>query len=220
LEITENDSLGTWTKEDLQKYLDDSGRQTRLPIEHFQSLERRPASAAEMEFRRGARVERIWCLRIDDDLVMPMPYSILGYHPGSVHIGRIMKLSEWRLGERTLHVPSEGGVLRVPVTGLTVFRLDAGWIVLDVDGWLDNLLGGKLDDCWTQGFAICRCKGRMRGLTLSLNRDLRSLNGEFDFYRDEILPMGQPFARGLDVFARPWIVPGDDSQRQYWQYNE
>jgi hypothetical protein len=202
----------------LQAYLDRCDRQSRLPLEHFQSLERRTATGREIESRRGAHVERIWRLTLDGKIHMSLPYSILGYHPGSLFVSQVLEVSEWRLGERNLHVPQDGGVSVIPASNLIVLRIDSGWIVLDVDGWLDKLLGRKLDDCWTQGFAICRQEGRMCGLTLSVNRNLQPLYGEFDFYADEILPMGRPVARGIHMLCRPWVTPSAAAATELWQY--
>jgi hypothetical protein len=107
----------------------------------------------------------------------------------------------------------------IPVTDMIVFRLDSGWMVLDVHGWLDKLLGGRLDDCWTQGLAICRQDGEMRTLTLSYNRDLRPLRGEFNLYTDKIMPMDRPIARGMDRLARHWIVPRKGGLSHIWRYD-
>jgi hypothetical protein len=110
------------------------------------------------------------------------------------------------------------GIQVIPVTNLTVFRLDSGWIVMDVDGWLDRVLGGKVDDCWTQGFAICRHNGKARGLALSQNRDLRPRSGEIDFATNQISPKAGPLGRGVAVFVRPWLAPAEGNEDRIWQF--
>jgi hypothetical protein len=86
---------------------------------------------------------------------------------------------------------------------------------MDVAGLVDRLLGGKLDDCSTQGFAICRSEGRLHGLAVSCNRDLKPFCGEIDFATNEIIPDGRPVARGVAVYVRPWLRPGDDVARAW-----
>ena len=89
---------------------------------------------------------------------------------------------------------------------------------MDVDGWVDKLLGGKLDDSWTQGFALCRQDGEIRGLALSLNRDLNPMCGEIDFATNQVTAQGGPFARGVAVYVRPWVTGLDSSPDRTWQF--
>jgi hypothetical protein len=220
ISIAEGDSLGHWSRADLQQYLEWREQESSLPLEYFQSLERRAVATNESESRRGVRVERVWCLTLQDEMKYSLPYDVLGYKPGSLSMARELIFSEWRLGDRNLYVPIDGDIAVVPVTSLTLFRLDSGWIVLDVDGWLDKILGGKLDDCWAEGFVICRQDGAIRGLTLSQNRKLRPLCSEFDFSTDEVLAMGGPFARGVDVYVRPWVAPPEGTPSRVWQFKD
>jgi hypothetical protein len=216
--IAESDSLGRWTEHDLQAYLTRNYQQSKLPLEYFHSLERYAVDGATSEYRRGARVHRAWRLTLKEPLNYPMPYSVLGYDLGSLFIAQELVFSEWRLGSRNVHAPEDGKISVIPVTDLLVLRLDLGWIVMDVDGWVDKLLGGKLDDSWTQGFAICRQDGEIRGLALSLNRDLRPLCGEIDFATNEVTAQGGPLARGVAVYVRPWVTSAESSSDRTWQF--
>jgi hypothetical protein len=218
--IAEGDSLGIWTGRELEAFLDSHGMQSNLPLEHFHSLERRAVVESESEYRRGVRVARIWRLTLNEPLDYPMPYQVLGYPLGSVSMARVLTFSEWRLGNCNVHAPTGKQISVVPVSHLTVFRLDSGWIVMDVQGLLDKLAGRKLDDCWTQGFAICRQEGKICGLALSRNRDLRLLCGEIDFATNEITPAGRPLARGVAVYVRPWIAPPAGKPSRVWQYHD
>lgn len=219
IELVDKDSLGVWSGEDIRDCVARSGRESRLPLEHFQRLERRRATVAEREWRRGARVSRMWRLTLDEDLDLPMPYSILGYHPGTLRISRELVLSEWPLGERNIHVIRADTVAVLPASGLTAFRLDRGWVVLDVDGLLDRLLGKKLDDSWTVGFALGRVEGVLQGLGLAYSRKKRKLYGEIDFREDKILVHGRPVARGLSRFIRPWTRPRPGMPERIWEYD-
>jgi hypothetical protein len=216
--IAEGDSLGLWTRDQLQAFLERRGERSQLPIGDLERIERRSVDSHEAESLRGVRAQRVWHLVLREPLRYPMPYSVLGHSLGSLSVARTLTFSEWRLGDRNVYTSQGQQIDRVPVTGLTVFRLDAGWIVMDVDGLLDKLLGGKLDDCWTQGFAICRQEGVIRGLALSWNRDLRPLCGEIDFATNEISPGAGPFAQGVAVVVRPWVVPDDRSR--LWRFED
>jgi hypothetical protein len=216
--VTEGDSLGVWTRDQLQAFLESFGEPSQLPIEDLERIERRAVDSGEAELLRGVRAQRVWHLVLREPLRYPMPYRLLGHSLGSLSVARTLTFSEWRLGDRNVYEPRDRQIDRVPVTGLTVFRLDAGWIVMDVDGLLDKLLGGKLDDCWTQGFAICRQEGVIRGLALSWNRDLRPLCGEIDFATNEISTGAGPFAQGVAVVVRPWVVPEDRSR--LWRFDD
>ncbi len=218
--IVEGDSLGVWTEHHLQSFLARCPRQSKLPLQYFQSMERKAVDSDTSEYRRGVRVQRVWRLTLKEPLHYPMPYNILGYDLGSLSIARVLTFSEWRLGNRNVHTPQDGAIAIVPVTGLTVFRLDSGWIVMDVHGWLDKLLGGRLDDSWTQGFAICRQEGQIHGLALSLNRDLRPLCGEIDFATNEVTTQGGPLTRGVAIYVRPWVTPIEDTSTRVWQFDQ
>ena len=218
LEALAGDSLGVWSGEALRRRVAASGRESRLPLERIRELERRAARPDEVEARRGVAVSRIWRLVFDENLKLPMPYSILGYHPGSLFLSRELVLSEWRLGARPLQVVRPDTQLSVQAAELAVFRLDTGWIVLDADALLDKLLGKKLDDSWTMGFALGRVDGRLQGLGLAYGRKGRKLYGEIDFREDRILPHGRPLALALSRLCRPWTEPPPHAPDRRWQY--
>jgi hypothetical protein len=215
--ITENDSLGTWDGARLARYVADSGRRSRLPLGDIVRIVRRPATAAEAEQRRGATVTRVWELELSHALRLPLPYAFLGYHPGTLAAARTCVLSEWRLQDQTLHVVVDGRLDTIDVTDVCVLRLDTGWFVLDVDAWLDALLGGLLDDYWTCGFVFARHEGRPFEVSLLANRDGGDDYGEFDLGHDRIVAHPEPAAHGLSLLARPWVVPPRGSTRVPWR---
>jgi hypothetical protein len=216
--LAEADSLGVWGVEDLHRFMAEIGRESKLPFDHLVRVVRREAAGPEIQKRRGRKITRVWEVALDDDLKMPMPYSILGYHPGSLLLSREIVLSEWELGDPNFHVASDGEVTIFPSTSLLAFRLDAGHVILDVDGWLDRLLGGKLDDAWTRGFAICRVEGKLYGVAVGADRDGENDYGEFDFAEDKVLPHGRPVARGMNFYVRPWLQPPDGAEDRIWQF--
>ena len=136
-----------------------------------------------------------------------LPNRVLGYQLGSVSVASELVFSEWRLGNRNTYAPTDSGVITLPAEDVMVFRLDTGWIAMDVPGVLDKILGGKVDDSWTQGFAICRRDGEVHGLALSRNNDQRQLCSEINFATNKISLDRSPFGRGVAVLVRPWVAP-------------
>jgi hypothetical protein len=214
--IARDDSLGVWDAPALKTYVCASGRPSRLPLDHLVSVERRAAAPPEDEPRGGARVGRIWRVTLDRDLDLPMPYSILGYHPGTLRIARRLVFSEWRLGDVNLRIANGDSNAVLQVAGLFVFRLDAGWLILDADALVDRMLGGMLDDTWTDGLAFGRCDGVLIGLGLGRSRRLRPIYGEFDFRADKVRAHGRPLASRLSSFARQWTTPPAGAPSRAW----
>lgn len=214
--VAEGDSLGVWEAPALAARIAGSGRPTRLPLDRIRRLERQAIADSTSEPRGAPRPTRLWRLTLDGDLALPMPYDILGYHPGTLRLSRQIVLSEWRLGDVNLRLARDDSARVLPFTGVVCWRLDEGWLVLDADGWIDRLLGGALDDSWTEGLALGRLDGRPVGLALGVNRDLRALRGEFDFRADRVLPNGRPGARALDGFCRQFVtVPPGQAPRAW-----
>ena len=220
IDVMEHDSLGVWNQEDIQSYTEQMGRESVLPLHLIHNIERRKANEKERESRRGAKVTRIWTVTFDEALDLPMPYSILGYHPGSLIVSRVIRVSEWYLGGPNIHVVTDGVVAIHPISDLRTLRLDSGWIILDVDGWLDKILGKKLDDAWTQGFAVCRIEGQLCGISLGVSRKERPLFGEFDFRKDQVISDQRPIPRSIHHYVRPWVAPPDGAVARIWQYEK
>jgi hypothetical protein len=232
LAIADGDSLGVWDGAALAHRVAASGRRSRLPLGELLRVERREArpgeapgppepavttlAAAGAASALAQDARRVWEITFARDLRLPMPYSILGYHPGTLLIARTLVAAEWRVGERNLRVTRGEETTVHAVTDIVVLRFLQGHLVLDADGWLDRLLGDKLDDSWTDGLLVCRHAGERRALALGRNRALRNLTGEFDFRRDKVLPNGSPLARGLGRFARPCVTPRQGEIDRAW----
>ena len=205
--MAEADSLGSWNRADLEAFLGEHGQASRLPLEHLVSIQRAEIAPEDTEYRRGVTVTRRWRLVLDEALHYDLPNRVLGYQLGSVSVASQLVFSEWRLGDRNTYAPTDTGVAILPAEDVMVFRLDEGWIMMDVPAVLDKMLGGKVDDSWTQGFAICRREGAVHGLALSQNRDRRQLYSEINFATNKISLDRSPFSRGISVLVRPWVAP-------------
>jgi len=114
-------------------------------------------------------------------LVLPFPYSILGYHPGRVRSSVSCRLQEWYLGE--VELGSRGGRF----SEVRLFSLEEGDVLVDVDGWLDLLAGDALDDARLSGLAILRHGSRRYGLAFGYNMKNEPRAGVLDFASDKVL---------------------------------
>jgi hypothetical protein len=203
--MAESDSVGLWTGEELRAHAAASDRKSRFPLEDVVSLERARPDRQTAGKYPGTRVQAVWTIELTDKQDRPMPYSILGYHPGSLRIGAVLVLSE--LGPADLEIRYEDGdelTTRI-LTEVRIFPLEQGHVVLDADGFLDALLGSGLDDAWTLGFVIGREEGKLVGLGVSLGRKGRHIFGEFDFSQDKVLAHGRPPMAALSRASRRWL---------------
>ena len=82
--MVELDSLGTWTATDLLDFAATWGEESSFPLaEHLASITREAIPDDEVVTHRGVTCRRRWLIRLQPlRFEMPMPYSILGYHPG------------------------------------------------------------------------------------------------------------------------------------------
>ena len=78
----------------------------------------------------------------------------------------------------------------VPMTGGTIpnhLGHCERFLLADVDGWLDFVLGGALDDTEVRGLAVFGWKGRLYAIAVGFNREGRPRSGAFDFAEDKVL---------------------------------
>jgi len=217
LALTEGDSLGSWSGADIAAFAARMDRESRLPLGRLEIVERRVALPSEREERGGVCVKRIWRVVFAEPIEEPIPYSILGYHPGKFMLSRELVLSEWHLGDRELVLTVDGKQHRYRADGVTVLRVDEGHIVMDIDGWLDRLLGSVLDDAWMDGVVAARVGGRLIGIGVSVGRKGRRIFGEFDFQDDVVLDHGRPPAKAISRYSRKWVRPPAGSERRPWR---
>jgi len=225
--LVEGDSLGVWSRDDILTYITASGRPSKLPVERLVSVSRNivPLEEAERAFHFPAR--RALRLELKADLRLPLPYSILGYHPGTLHVSRVVETVEWDLLSATLRLSDEGDdPARIWAPSIKALGIKTGHVVLDVDGWIDRLLGKKLDDTWIEGFVVARVSGApdpqdngINGLVLGRSRKNRPLSGAFDFRNDKVLPNGRPVARAIARYCRHWVAPAAEPGPEVWSWS-
>ena len=129
---------------------------------------------------------------------VPVPYSILGYHPGNVLASSTCRLREWKLGELALGMRGER------FDDVRLLAVEEGELYVDVDRLVDLLAGSALDDTRVTGLAVLRHQGRRLGVAFGYNEDTRARYGVFDFAADKILISLPSALRG---------VPGDLRRR-------
>lgn len=217
--MVEHDSLGCWTADDVLAFADTWGEQSVFPLaDHLVSLTREPLPDGQVLELEGVHCHRRWVIRLQPErLDIPMPYSILGYRPGKLSFETPLVLHEWPVGARTIDVTVEGASRRYLAEALTVFQIASGWIILDVDGWLDALLGDAADDAVMQGFVVGWVDGELVGVGNSAGRRGRRILGELDFRSGEVKNHGRPVARGLSGDARTWTGGSGADVRALWR---
>jgi hypothetical protein len=174
LGLVESDSYGTLGSEHLGRDLARRGARSRLPYAELVELRRSPEQPGRL-----ARVEA----RFRGPLNMSVPYTILGYHPGSIRADETCVFGERRLGD--LQVPRAEGALLLQ--DVRAFELRQGRIRVDFDRWLDWLMGKALDDTTVSGIFVFRLRGRWIGQALGLNDSGQPRSGSFDFEQDKAL---------------------------------
>jgi hypothetical protein len=190
--IAEN-RCGVLSRQRLEYEVRRLGRPTKLPLEYFRELRRTAADTASR-----ASVSLVSTGRLD----VPVPYRILVYQPGRIRASAVVELEEWDLG--TVTVEGQGRVPPARLEEVRVWGLRRGRVMLDVDGWLDRMLGSRLDDTEILGFALFRFEGRLIGMAMGYSRDGKGRSGTFSFLRDAILfPNPDPLkAAGAYLRAR------------------
>ncbi len=218
LSMVAADSLGTWTAADLDAFAAAWGEKTDFPLDRLATLARELVPPGERKQHDGLESRRrlVFTIR-DQHLEFPMPYSILGYHPGTVVVNSPLVFDEWALGPRTIEVRVDKEKRRYAVDALTVFQIRRGANYLDVDAWLDNLLGDVVDDSWTLAFAAGWEADRLVGFGVSTGRKGRRIYGELNFRTGEVEMHGRPVIRGLAATVRDWVTAEEIAGPRPWR---
>ena len=173
--LAEAGAYGKLTTEDIGEAVGDFSGNTRVPFELVTGIERRRGEPG-----KPGVVE----ISFLEPLKTPVPYSILGYHPGSVWTDTTVTFYEWYIPERSIWV-SEGS--RITLTHIHVFATAAGWAVVDIDAWVDKLLGGRLDDTWLVVMGLFRYEDAWYGIAAGYGPGGEGRSGVFNFKTNNIL---------------------------------
>jgi hypothetical protein len=129
---------------------------------------------------------------------IPIPFSLLGYHPGSVRTSETVRFRETR---STYSDGRESGA-DAPVFRLAV---ESGTLLIDMDQWLDDLFGDYVDDLPVQNLVLFTWKGEWMGLLQGRGYKGQSLRAFFNFRRNRIV---FPIPAELDAVGRGFLAGG------------
>ena len=178
--LVRSGQYGVLTREHLERELARRKLRSRLPYQTVREVARLPETP-----NGSARMRVVFERPLD----VPIPYRILWYRPGRIRGGDGCTFQEWELGTLQLaHEESPGAPARIlQLDDVHVFGLEAGSLSVDIDGWLDRLMGAALDDTDVSGFAVFAYQGRSYGMALGHNRSRRARSGAFDFGADRVV---------------------------------
>jgi hypothetical protein len=177
--LLRSDLHGVLTREQLERQLAKSGRETLLPYQHLHELRRTDAEEGALG-RPTAAVEADF----EGPLVFPIPYRILWYHPGKIRASATCVFREWSFG--SVNLPYDPAT-PIELEDVHLFGLERGDVAVDIDGWLDFILGSALDDTEVNGVVIFRESGRDYGMAIGHNNKGESRSGVFDLAEDKIV---------------------------------
>jgi len=173
--LAEADAYGILRSEDIGKALGDFSGKTQVPFELISGIER----------RRGAGGEPgVVSISFLEGLKTPVPYSILGYHPGSVIADTVVSFYEYYLPGKSIRAADN---TLVTLKQIHVFATYSGWVVVDIDAWVDKLLGGRLDDTWLVVLALFKHEGDWHGIAAGYGPRGEGRSGVFNFKTNSIL---------------------------------
>jgi hypothetical protein len=173
--LAEADAYGALGTEDIANALGDFSGKTRVPFELITGIERRRGEPGKPS---------VVTISFLETLKTPVPYSILGYHPGSVWADTLVTFYEWYLPKKSIWA-GEGS--RITLTKIHVFGTAEGWAVVDIDAWVDKLLGGRLDDTWLIVMALFKYEEAWHGIAAGYGPGGEGRSGVFNFKTNKIL---------------------------------
>lgn len=199
--LVETNTYGTLTQQQLKQHLERSNKKSKLPYETVHQVTRLPQGpdhpTGEIEVQFGK------------DLRLPIPYSVLGYNPGSFRASQRCLFREWNLGNIVVtHREEKDGAIRdVPVTlqKAHLFGLAEGTIELDIDGWLDSMMGGNLDDTGIVGLLLCQYNDEWHGIAMGYNNDRKGRSGALSFREDKVVFPSPPEMKTIGRTMRSWV---------------
>lgn len=200
--LVQVDTCGVVSAGDLASALAGFKGRTSVPFERIQSIQR-DCGDDGLSSRRGGGSMRDVSITFLEELKTPVPYHILGYHPGSVQASEIVRFREWHIPRRTLRWTTREAL---ELTDIYVFGIREGWTIIDIDGWLDVILGGSLDDTRMITLVLFKHDGDWHGLAAGFGRSGEGRSGVFNFASNKILfPTPDEF-RGLGPYFRNFVT--------------
>lgn len=173
--LAEGDAYGRLLNEDLDEALHEFAGKTRVPFQLINDIQR---------IRGEPGKPNVVSISFMEVLKTPVPYSILGYHPGSVVADTSVSFYEYYLPRKSVWLSRDS---RVTLTQIHVFAAYEGWVVVDIDAWVDKLLGGRLDDTWLTVLGLFKYEGDWHGIAAGYGPSGEGRSGVFNFKTNKIL---------------------------------
>ena len=130
------------------------------------------------------------------DVNIPIPFSLLFYHPGSIVSSQSLLFT---VNRSVAEDPSEPGILS-PVFDL---RLSSGSVLVNIDDWLEALLSAYIEDTLVHHIIFFKWQGDWIGLLEGEGvRTRRDLRAYFDFTKNAIV---FPVSTELDALGKGFI---------------
>lgn len=204
LGVVEGGYYGTIPVGRMQLEMARQATRTRIPPNPLSRLVRSPHAGrpvATLEVHSSRIIE------------LPLPYDIIGYHPGTLRGSQALTFHEYEFGTVSFVIPGEhkdDPPRPMTLEEVRVFGLARGYFEVDVDGWVDKLMG-KIDDTRMVALASFRHEGRIYGISMGYNSKGEGRTGLFDFAKDEIvfpIPRDYKFAGILLRGRVERLMPG------------
>jgi hypothetical protein len=148
--------------------------------------------------------ERTIGLEFTRDVIIPIPFALLFYHPGTIQADKDLV---WKVDRAVFNGGTGEGP--VPVFDLALWQ---GSVQVNIDDWLEVLFSASLEDTWIHHIIFFKWKGDWVGLLEGAGRRTgRVLRAYFDFTRNTIL---FPPASDLEKAGRALVdEPGPRPER-------
>ncbi|MGO9307459.1 MAG: hypothetical protein ACLQDL_00375 [Spirochaetia bacterium] len=133
------------------------------------------------------------------DVIIPIPFAILWYHPGRITSTRTLSFDVHRSFWADPAAPNKPG----EVFDLVLAR---GSVLVQIDGWVKAVLSGHLEDTWIRHVVFFRWYGHWIGMLAGTGRETgKMVRAYFDFTKNEILfPAPDPLRdAGHDLVPDP-----------------
>jgi hypothetical protein len=114
-----------------------------------------------------------------------------------------VRFYEWEVPNKTLRWSRTEPV---DLTDIHVFGICEGWAVVDIDAWLDTLLGGLLDDTRIVVLALFKYNGDWHGIAAGYGRSGEGRSGIFNFSQNRILFPTPKHLRILGPYFRNFVT--------------
>lgn len=175
--LIDSDLYGSIDAATLGRVVARTNRTTRLPYEYLHLLTR------EVETRSHTAMV---VAEFNKPLSLQIPYQMLGYHPGRLRSTQTVRMREWLLGDTVFAFDADGKKGMIRLTDIHLLAVLDGKLMVDIDGWLDRMAGGKIDDTLVTGLILFRSGGERYGMAVGYNRKWQGRSGLLSFREDEI----------------------------------